>query len=253
MNDVELIYEAYEQVISESRPFKLPAGLKELANRLFILIRSDYDERVKHLRQNTSIEEFYKNKDKKRFIVRQKHFMPLKPHTCTVKGKSAPIKIHPSIALDYRAAAIGGNADIETNTINIYISLYDYDFSYLRKAILHELAHLYDPHLLYSRAMHKVDKGFNQAGEYDFNANTDNLPAYYTGVGYRAGKIPLEFNPKVVEIMDAHYKDEIEDFLRTLNIDRLDTNFHNFVREMFKNEYLKRKLLEKLANYAYSE
>ena len=254
VNDVELIYEAYEQVISESRPFRLPAGLKELANRMFFDIKTSFDSKVKTLRQRITPEDFI-NKDG--FFIDEEVNVIIFKDTYDIKEfqkefsfKKRDINVNAYIVVADKAVIRGGDADVEANTINIYIPLYNYDFSYLRKIIIHELAHLYDPHLLYSDGMYGVDTGLKQAG--DYNYSTTDVSSYYSGTGYRSGKIPLEFNPKVVEIIDIHSKAEIKRFLKTLNINALDHSFHNFLNEIEKNNYLKRKFLEKLYNYAYS-
>lgn len=235
------------KILNESKPFKVSLKVSNLAADITTDIY-DHSDIIEKWYDIISENEYSGEKssnyyDKSILLMQKQYNDPIK------RGFPLHVDVLLHLGKGSENKALGV-ANLFKNKITINISLYsDIDYSYMHHAILHELVHLYDPHLLMSHSMLYIDKGLGIDGVYDSNTEE----RYYTGTGYRAGKIPLEFNPKIAEIIQAHSKAEIAKFLKTLDINLLHDYVKNFVETILKNKYLKRKLIEKLYHYAYVE
>ena len=255
MNDVELIYEAYEQVISESRPFTLPPGLETLIEDIYTYTLQEYKAYVSEARKFTSLSSFGKeriimglgtqHRSAEPHKLAEKQFNVLK-HYKLPNPKKRHLTVELYIVQNKHDFEASGEAKYKSNAISLYLPLYGLHTPSLHNTILHELVHLYDPHNEITYLMRRVDFNLNQLKP------AEEASLYYTQPGYRAGKIPIEFNPFVAEILDSHSNDELESFLKNLNLNALEKQFHAFIRQMLNNEYLKRKLLEKIYNHIHN-
>ena len=152
---------------------------------------------------------------------------------------------------------IGGNASVARGRINLYLP-YSKDkqrvkfVDVLRQHIVHELMHIIDPTLSIDTAMRVFDNniGALSLGK-EHKYDIDDISQYLTFIGYRSGKIPLEFAPRMDALLRYNPAKSLKLFLKYPNAVQLPYE-DEFAKEMLKDPYLKRKLLEKIYHFLAS-
>ena len=149
-----------------------------------------------------------------------------------------------------------GIAHIPSGVIELYLpyggpnSNNEWSKHELKQIILHELMHIFDPTLQTDNAMHILDYriGAYRPGE-KHRGGFDNKN-YLKYVGWRSGNIPIEFNPRMNEILRTS-PDILKKFLHRPRPELLRSE-KEFAAEMLGDPYLRRKMLEKIFNYLVS-